>query len=383
MWLAALLMALGSLATQAETAREWFRRGVEAQQRGDWAAARQAYEETLKAAPKHAEAMANLGAVLLKLGQAREAAVRLEAASRLRPSVHAIRLLLAGAWFQLGEFPRAQKEIETVVAAEPGNGAARRLYGLILLKQGDLAQGAAQLEKALEGQPQNVELAATLVTTYVARKDLERAQQLLDGPLAGVQTAEAALARAAVAAARGNHLAAVAELDAALSQNPDLPTARSQRGLSHLMLGHMEEARRDFEEELKRNPADYTANANLGWLLLQEKRYAAAGALLQKALELRGADPGLQYLLAQVDAAQDRPAEAARRLEYVVQQRPDFIAGHVLLARMYARLKRPQDVARQQALIRQLTEREQAANLGGAEAYGAGTTAAPPQEPRP
>jgi hypothetical protein len=56
-------------------------------------------------------------------------------------------------------------------------------------------------------------------------------------------------------------------------------------------------------------------------------------------------------------------------LERAVRLRPDFIPPHVLLARVYSKLKRPDDFKREQELVRQLTEKEQERNLGTQESY--------------
>jgi hypothetical protein len=58
-------------------------------------------------------------------------------------------------------------------------------------------------------------------------------------------------------------------------------------------------------------------------------------------------------------------AEKARELlEPVVQEAPNFIDGHVLLATTYYRLKRKEDAERERAIVARLTAETQAKQPG-------------------
>jgi hypothetical protein len=46
-------------------------------------------------------------------------------------------------------------------------------------------------------------------------------------------------------------------------------------------------------------------------------------------------------------------------LEHVVRQAPDFTPAHVLLARLYYKLKRPADAERERSIIARLNSEEQ------------------------
>ena len=46
-------------------------------------------------------------------------------------------------------------------------------------------------------------------------------------------------------------------------------------------------------------------------------------------------------------------------LEHVTAAKPDFTAAHVLLATLYYKLKRPNDGARERAIVDRLTAEEQ------------------------
>jgi predicted Zn-dependent protease len=105
-------------------------------------------------------------------------------------------------------------------------------------------------------------------------------------------------------------------------------------------------------------------------LYIQEKRYPEASERLTAALRQKPDNNAILYQLGQIHLASGQIENAAAMLERVIKQQPDFIPAHVLLAKAYSKLKRLDDFAREQAIIRQLNEKEQERNLGSQESYG-------------
>ena len=117
-------------------------------------------------------------------------------------------------------------------------------------------------------------------------------------------------------------------------------------------------------------PTDFHANAYLGWLHIQEKRYPEATERLTAVLRQQPDNATILYQLGQILHLNGQVEKAVETLERAVTLRPDLIPAHVLLARVYSKLKRPEDFKREQAIIRQLTEKEQEKNLGTRELSG-------------
>ena len=65
------------------------------------------------------------------------------------------------------------------------------------------------------------------------------------------------------------------------------------------------------------------------------------------------------FQLTQVFLAKGETQEAVGLLERVVKEAPDYSAAHVLLARLYYKLKRPQDAERERAIIERLNAEQQ------------------------
>jgi tetratricopeptide (TPR) repeat protein len=125
------------------------------------------------------------------------------------------------------------------------------------------------------------------------------------------------------------------------------------------MSGNREQAVQAFQTELTINPNDFIANTRLGWLYREDGKLDEGERLLKRALELRPNDPGPMFQLAQLVNQQGKTEEAAKLLEGVTQILPKYSPAHVLLARLYFKLKRNDDAKREQAIIEKLRIEEQ------------------------
>lgn len=348
---------------QADESRGHFNRGVELQRKGDLEGARAAYEEALRLSPGRVDALSNLGLVHLNLGALDRAVERLGQALTIQPDLHQVRLALAFAHFRAGRFGPAEREAARVVAGVPDDPKALHLLGLSRLKLDRTGDGVASLEAALRADAKNAAAAQTLATAYIRLGDVDKAEALLAGPLASSGTAEAGLVRGMIRNARGDYHAALEELKRASELTDRLPMLHTQRGYALMFLSRPEEAADAFLAALAQDPEDFEASGYLGWLYLREKRHQEASAHLQAALRQRPDSSALLYMIAQVYRADGENEQAAGVLERVVAQRPEFIPARVLLATTYSRLKRAEDYAREQAIIRELTRNEQDRNL--------------------
>jgi len=353
----------------SEDAQSFFRQGAELQQRGDLEAARQAYEKALKVAPQRVDVLSNLGLVYLKLGKNQQAVQHLKKALEIKPNLSAVRMFLGLAYFQEAQYLPASKELSRVVTEQPDQLQAHHLLGLCLLKLDQLPEGIAALEEALKLNPGNLAAAYTLATAYTGEGQLEKAESLLLGPLKSERGAESCLVRGSLHNARKEYRLAIDELTEAKRLNPQLSTVHSQLGHALLRLGDSDAALSAFQNELVNNRADFNANANLGWLFLRQGQYDEAAKFLQKAMALRPADTGLLYMMAQIYQAKGQYPEGVELLEKVVRNQPNYAPAHVILSRLYARLKRHDDFIREKAIIQRLAEKEQKENLSSNERY--------------
>ncbi len=367
-WLS-LLPGSAQSAPQADASRTHFNRGVELQQKGDLDGARQAYEEALRLAPRRVEALANLGLVYLNLGRNEKAIETLGKALALKPELTSVRMFLGLARFRAEQFEAAHQELVKVLEAQPGHPQALHLLGLCRLKLDRIEDGALALEAALQANPNNVEAAYTLATAYIGIGEIEKAEALLEGALRGQHSAEAYLVRGSILNAKRAAKDAIQELRKAKQLNEKLPTLRTQLGYAYLLLLEYEKAAGELQTALAQTPADFHANAYLAWLYIQEKRYPEAAERLSAGLSQKPDNATMLYQLGHIQQINGQVELALATLERAVRLRPEYLSAHVLLARVYSKLKRTDDFAREQTIIRQLTEKEQEKNLGTQESY--------------
>lgn len=355
-----------------QDARTLFHQGVQLQQKGDLAGARGAYEQCLKLEPGRVDALSNLGLVLLQQNEPALAAARLGKAAALSPKHTPIRFYHGLALFRSGCFAEALGELDFVVGEQPGHAQALHLRGLTLLKLERIDEGISALESAVSANPNNADALYTLATAYIGRGRVPKAEALLAGPLKSRDTPEVHLLRGMILNTKSEWQAAVREFETARGVRPELPTLHTHLGHSYLLLGENQLAERALRTELAHSPEDFHGNVYLGWLYLREKQYAEASPHLAAALRRKPEHSGLLYLLAQVRHAEGDHAGAAALLEKSVAGSPEFTPAHVLLARVYAKLNRKEDFARQRRIIAKLNAAEQERNLGSRESYGGG-----------
>jgi tetratricopeptide (TPR) repeat protein len=346
----------GAAARQADAD---FQRGVEAQQRGDYDGARQAYEASLAAAPNRFEAVSNLGVVYARLGQLDRAIDQYKKALALEPREQGIRLNLGIAYYRSARFDLAERELSLVVGAQPKNDQARLLRGLSLFQLDRVPESIAELERVHASSPDDAAASYGLALAYIAAGQVDKAGAVARTVFSQIDSAEAHLVMGSLASANRDFNKALEELRRARDIDPSLPTVNSRIGTALLMSGDRAAAISAFEAEIAVNPLDYDANARLGWLYREDGKLDAAETRLRKALELRPGDPTMLYQLAQLVQARGQTDEAVALLERVVAATPDFQPAHVLLARLYFKLKRGADAEREREIIRRLTEEQQ------------------------
>lgn len=336
-----------------------FARGVAAQTRGEMEAARTEYEAALKFVPRRFDALSNLGVVFARLGQYEQAIKRYTEALVIEPRENGVRFNLGVAHFKVEDFTAAQNELSKVVLAQPDNNQARLLLGLCFLQLGKLSEATVNLERVYKAEPDNIAAAYALGSTYISADRVESAKVLVDKVFRRLDSAEGHLIVGALSIAAKDFPKGITELSEAARLNAKLPTVHSQLGNAHLFSGDREQAMKEFVLELENNPRDFNAVARLGWLYREDGKLDEADALLKRALELRPGDGHTMYQLAQLAQARGATEEAVTLLEKVVAQQPDFTPAHVLLARLYFKLKRVADGERERGIIERLNAEQQ------------------------
>ena len=357
-----LRLGMGAQAPSSESDAQ-FARGVRSQQAGDLAGACRAYEAALRLSPRRIDALSNLGLAYGGLHQYDRAIHSFEKALEIDPKQRAVLFNLGLTYLQAGQNENARGTLGALVREQSGNYLARHYLGVSLLKLGRAEEGIAELEAVAGSHPEDLDALYTLASAYIKDKQLEKARQLIDSAIIRHDTAEAHLIAGSYFVAAQAYRQAVDELRRAQQLNPALPELGSSLGGAYAMTGSQEMAAQLFEEYLKKNPSDFDSLAFLGWMYLEAERWDDAEIDLNKAHQIRPADPEVMFQLARLARARQHFDEALALLERVVAAEPNHTRAHVLLAQTYFHLKRTADGNREREIVRRLNEAEQAKRL--------------------
>jgi tetratricopeptide (TPR) repeat protein len=161
---------------------------------------------------------------------------------------------------------------------------------------------------------------------------------------------------------------AAAEYRAVLAQNPNLPGIHYRLGRLLLSLPEnavtpanreeaRDEARHEFEEELKINPRNAGAEYVLGELARQSRDWAQAVDHFAKAARLDPAFADAHIGLGRSLIANRKFDEAVKPLELAVKLQAENPAAHYHLAIAYSRIGRKDEAERESAVFKQASEK--------------------------
>ena len=126
-------------------------------------------------------------------------------------------------------------------------------------------------------------------------------------------------------------------------------------------LGDTDAAQPAFEQALKADPRDFTANLYLGTMRLKQRDLDSARPMLELALQLQPNSPMARLEMAKLNGMTGKYAEAAATLEDLEKADPNWLDPHIELAAIYYKLHRPEDGQRERDIVQQLEARQQKA----------------------
>ncbi len=355
--LAQTMSACPASAQQSPAAAD-FREGVAAQQRGELAHAAEAYRRAIERDPKLAEAHANLGAVLARLGHHEQAIASYERALTINPRLTAARVNLGLAHYRVGSLAAAADQFKAAYAADPTLLQARQLLGLVLVEIGRDAEAIPLLEASADAAPNEPAILFALGRAYTRQSDprseaiAERLAQTPEGRPLWHQL------RGLVFQRNDDHQKALEAFEAAAALNADLPQLWVNIGVSRLFLGNRTGARAAFMAALNRTERDADAHVYLAWIDEQDGQLADARHHAEQAVALEGNLAESRGLLGRILLKDGSSAEAARQLELAVSAAPQNASWHFLLAQAYQRIGQSAAAAREFAEARRLKELE-------------------------
>jgi len=362
-WLLALLPAQPLVAQSppdAATFDRTFSRALQMQQAGDYVGAIETYKAALTIDPKRVDALSNLGAAYVHLGQFEDAIAQYNAALAIDGADATVRMNLALAYYKSARPNEAVAPLKAVVAAAPETRNAYLILGDCYLQTGRPQEAVALLkprEPLFEG---DLAFAYVLGTALLQTNDERQGQVYIDQIFKAGESAEAHLLMGVAYLNRFDYASAKSELERALQLNPRLPTANSAHGRALLGLGDQPAAERAFRQELTININDFEANLMVGSMRRSNQDFDDALIYLNRALAIHPGDLSARKLVASIKLQTGAVEEAAKMLEAIVKDSPDTVEAHVQLATAYNRLNRKEDAARERDIVDRLNRQIQA-----------------------
>src|SRR5215470_3271934 len=287
-----------------------FKHAVDLQRQGALNEAATEYCKLIALAPDYAEAHANLGAVLSRLGKYEEAIQSYQTALRLNSRLTPVLLNLGIAHYRARQFSKAVPVLEQFLAAAPESMQARQLLGLVLVELVRYAEAAPYLEQALTAEPDDTGLLYSLGLVYLAerRSEFRILADRLAAASSGLPLSHLLIGQSLLDKADYN--SAAEELEAAAGLNPNLPRVNYSLGLSYFMLGRYKEAVACFEKELATLPRDFKTLYYLASLHEAQGDLALARQRLDVALKEEPNSPEANMSLGKILVKQSKLAEA-------------------------------------------------------------------------
>ena len=297
-----------------------------------------------------------LGVLLASEKQYQAAELELEKASALRPETPEILYSLGQLHLHSGEPAKAELELERALRLQPDSPDVLYLLGQAYTDQSRPVDALDALIRAHKLAPQNTDIIFLLARVSMSQNYFEDAIPLLKS---GLQIAPK---RPDLHAALGESYFMSGKTEKAIEEFEKLialdPSARSYAflGLSYRHLGRFEEAKKYFQEGLKRDPHNAACLFNLGFIEERQGNNRAAEQLFRQALQSNPNFPEALLELANLRIAGKRFEEALVLLRRFVRLSRSPAPGYYKLAMVERSLHQDEAAERDLGVFQSLSK---------------------------
>jgi tetratricopeptide (TPR) repeat protein len=282
------------------------------------------------------------------------------------PDSGALNYNLALAQFSAKHYESCEKTLLSSIGYGHGTADAYTLLGWTYGKENRPEEMLKAFEKAINMDPSNqahfIDLGEALVEKKNYGTALEVAKEAVKRFPSSSQTyrlkGSVELKMYLLTEALKSYITAT-ELD------PNNPTAALGLALTQWNMDRTEDAAKSFEEGVRKFPNDAFFLLKYALFLLNApgERDAQAEAkikeLLRRSNELDGTDPETHFQLGNLAMKENNYEEALRELQTSAKLDPEVAKVHLLLARVYRRIGREEEAAKETQLQRKLKEKEE------------------------
>src|SRR6266436_2527505 len=259
-----------------------FAAAQQAQRDKDYATAEREYRTVLALAPDFAEVHMNLGLVYQLLDRSAEAMTEFLRAVKFKPGLAGANFFLGVDYCKLGEGAKAIPYLKAALQTEPNRPDIWLWLATAQEISGELQPEVATVRRALESQPKDVDLLYLLGRAYERLGKQEVAH--LEKVAPGSSRSEQLLAESY--ATSNEWPSAVIHFQSALAASPNRAGLHVELGEVLLRAGKVNQAIREFDEELRRDPGNPHALVRRGEARLIQENVDAALQDWEKAMAI-------------------------------------------------------------------------------------------------
>lgn len=267
------------------------------------------------------------------------------------------RKLLAVIRLEQNDFASVQRLLQPVLDSNPDDIDALNLTSDALLKQGKTSEAIELLARVAELQPDSAEAKVRLGAGMLMGGEGDDAIQPIQTALEmspNLPMADILLVLNHMQ--KEDYAAAIKAAKAYQRNNPDSAAPHNLLGRVYQEAGKPEQARKAFQQALKADGTDPSANFYLAQMALADNDTAAAREYFEAILRVQTDSPQAHLQLAMLDAQAGRGEAMAEHLEKAMLAAPTALEPRVLLARYYLDQDKPEQVA---PLFTELTPQQQ------------------------
>jgi tetratricopeptide (TPR) repeat protein len=273
-----------------------------------------------------------LGVLLASAKQYKAGQLELEKANALQPETFEILYNLGQTYLRSSDYLKAELALNRALKLKPDSPDTLYLLAQVYSEQARPVDALDLLVRAHKLSPQNSDVIFLMARVSMTQNYFEDAIPLLES---GIKIAPQ---RADLRAALGESYFMSGKTEKAIDEFRKLveldPAAGSYAflGLSYRHLGRFDEARKYFEEGLKKDPHNAACLFNVGYIEERQGNYAAAERLFEQALRSNPDFADVLLELANLRTREKKFAEAEDLLRKYVKVSHDPATGYYKLA---------------------------------------------------
>ena len=311
------------------------------------------YQEVVRRNPADLVALAAEVKALIDTSAYTEALAPARNYVRLKPSDPSARVMLGTVYQQLGDYAKAEPELELGAARAPDDFEARYQLGLVFARMGKPNQALPELRKAVALKPGDRAAQYQLVAVLRSLGKTEESTQIVE-QLRKEQNKESLNSQLAADGTKANDLLQSGKATEAaqiyrhmLEEKPDSAWTAYNLALALEATNDRKGAEDTLRNAIEIDPKQAKIQAELGRLQLADGDLNSAQRWLESALDL---DPELveaRVNLAMLHAKKGDLISAEKLIRQALEDNPDYKEGHLDLGLILAQQNRKPDAERE------------------------------------